>query len=211
MKTNLIIRKIALGILALFSLSVSAQTFQQTKPADPALFEWTDMPAFSTSVSSSIATPDGGWVIGGMTAATQYYYYPPIVIKLSSSGEKLWQYPQNFEWEVGSTDVIKKSADGNLLIGGLCMAGCDYGPLGTFLHKISEDGQVIWKKIFVTENYTPVADVFESANGEIFVVAGTQMLKVSSAGDTSWVCFISFNYIKSTLGTRIINSHITRS
>jgi hypothetical protein len=178
------IKKTALGIIILFSLSISAQQPQQINPGNPALFEWTDMPGFSTSVSSSIATPDGGWVIGGMTAAAQYYYYPPIVIKLSSSGEKLWQYPQNFEWEVGSTDVIKKSADGNLLIGGLCMAGCDYGPLGTFLHKISEDGQVIWKKIFVTENYTPVADVFESANGEIFVVAGTQMLKVSPAGDS---------------------------
>jgi hypothetical protein len=90
MKTISFIKKTAFGIFVLFSLSLSAQQLQQINPGNPALFEWTEMPAFSTELNSSVATPDGGWVVGGTTANTQYYFYPPIVIKLSSSGEKLW-------------------------------------------------------------------------------------------------------------------------
>jgi hypothetical protein len=184
MKTISFIKKTAFGIFVLFSLSLSAQQLQQINPGNPALFEWTEMPAFSTELNSSVATPDGGWVVGGTTANTQYYFYPPIVIKLSSSGEKLWQYPQYFEWEVGSTDVLRQSQDGNLFASGSCLAGCDYGPSGTFLHKISQDGQVIWNKTFVTDYFAETGDVFESATGEIYVIGGKQMLKVSSEGDS---------------------------
>jgi len=184
MKTISSIKKVAFGMLVLFSLSISAQTPNQTKPTNTVLFEWTDMPTFSAMVNSSVSTSDGGWVVGGSTAAMVFFYYPPVVIKLSSSGEKLWQYPQYFEWEMGNVDVLKQANDGRLFASGWCMAGCDYGPGGTFLHKISQDGQVIWEKIFVTNYVAETGDVFESATGEIYVIGGKQMLKVSSEGDS---------------------------
>ncbi len=191
MKTLFLIKIMALGILVLFSLTLSAQQPQQIKPTDPALFEWTEMPTFSSLVNSSVATPDGGWVVGGMTANAQSFFSPPVVIKLTSSGEKLWQYPQYFKWEIGSTDFVKQSQDGNLFASGWCMAGCDYGPSGTFLHKISQDGQVIWEKIFVTDYFAETGDVFESATGEIYIVGSKQMLKVSSEGDSLGLVYYS--------------------
>ena len=202
--SHIIIKKTALGILVLFSLSISAQQPQQINPGNPALFEWTEMPSIYAVINASVAASDGGWVIGGRYWNTDAYSVPPVVIKLSSTGEKLWQYPQIFEWETGSTDVIKHSNDGNLFVSGRCRMGCYYDPIGTFLNKISEDGQLIWKKIFITDNTFSVGEVFEAANGDIYVLAGPQMLKVSANGDsllTQFFPMIFYDVFASGLAT----------
>jgi hypothetical protein len=202
--SHIIIKKISLGILVVFSLSLLAQPPLQINPGNPALFEWTEMPSIYAVINTSVAASDGGWVVGGRYWNTDAYSVPPVVIKLSSTGEKLWQYPQSFEWETGSTDVIKHSNDGNLFVSGRCRMGCYYDPIGTFLNKISEDGQLIWKKIFITDNTFSVGEVFEAANGDIYVLAGPQMLKVSANGDsllTQFFPMIFYDVFASGLAT----------
>jgi len=150
------------------------------------LFEWTEMPYFTSTLNTATQTAEGGWILGGVYANTYSFQVPPVVIKLSATGQKEWQYPPGyFEWELGVTTVVKNATDGNILAGGWCLPGCDYGPFGLFLHKISPDGSVIWKKIYVTDNGgTDEMDVMENRNGNIYLLSRNQLLIISPAGDS---------------------------
>jgi len=186
MKANSFFKPIIALFLMTILLNVPAQSLKHLEATNAELFEWTQMPTLSSLINSSISTLAGEWIVAGALWNSSSSLLPPVVVKLTASGEPLWQYPQgSFEWEMGSSDVITHSYDGNLFVSGWCMMGCDYGPAGTFLHKISQEGQVIWKKIFITENYTSaVSDIIESTTGYIYVLQGKHMLKVSSAGDS---------------------------
>ena len=177
-------------ILFICFLSWNLPGFNQNitlqKPSGSSLFEWTEMPYFTSTLNTATQTADGSWILGGVYANTSSFMIPPVVIKLSATGQKEWQYPQGyFEWELGVTTVVKNATDGNILAGGWCLPGCDYGPFGLFLHKISPEGSVIWKKIYVTDNGgTDEMDVMESRNGNIYLLSRNQLLIISPAGDS---------------------------
>jgi len=162
------------------------QTFSST--TKNRIFEWGYMPFYYTTVNTAETDFSGNWYVGGNLHNPQtVFIIPPVVIKLSQSGEQLWTYPQGyFEWELGEVTKINQSLDGNVLVAGWCMLGCDYGPTGVFVHKVDNStGQAIWKKIFVDKSWDgKVSDIMETKTGDIILLAQRRFYKASSMGDS---------------------------
>jgi hypothetical protein len=186
----------ALGIL-IFCSNAGAQTNAHLKQINDPLFEWSYMPVFTSLSTTTQHDALGNWFVGGQLHNPITAMFLPSVIKLSADGEKLWAYPPySFEWEVGVTNKIAQSADGNILAAGWCMLGCDYGPPGIFLHKINNNtGQAIWKKIFVDESWAgEVYEIMELENGDIVVLGRHRFYKASSSGDSLLTAYFDLHY-----------------
>jgi predicted Rdx family selenoprotein len=125
-------------------------------------------------------TSDGGYVVAGYWQV--YSFGPPtpsiMLIKLSSTGEILWQrYLGTFRDDVGTS--AKETPDGGYVITGYELMTI----LNTvYLAKIDADGEVVWKK-----NYGHVGgDIGNSiqlTGDEGFVVAGTAYASEGGEGD----------------------------
>lgn len=146
------------------------------------------MPFYYSTVNAALGDHAGNWFIGGQVHDPQtVFIFPPTVVKLSQNGERLWVYPQyGFEWEMGVTNKISLSSDGNILAAGWCMMGCDFGPSGIFLHKVDNtSGEAIWENIFFDWDWAgEVYDIMETENGDIVVLCHQRFYKASALGDS---------------------------
>ncbi len=186
-----------LSITSLFiGKSLQAQQLENQQANSGQFIEWTEMPVYASLISTAIDGPDGSWILGGQLNDFMGFYSPATVIRLSASGEKLWEImPIGYSWEIGHTQAMTNCSDGNVLVAGFCMLGCDYGPSGIFVEKYAYDASVIWKQLFVKESFdAQIVDIIEHISGDIVVLTQNSIYKLDPLGDSIMSNNYNFNY-----------------
>ncbi|MCB0806539.1 MAG: T9SS type A sorting domain-containing protein [Bacteroidales bacterium] len=165
---------------------VIAQPVKTHTPTIESLFEWASMPDYTSYLTTSTVDSQGNWIAGGCLFDPLEGITMPVVVKLSPEGEQLWQYPEYFEWEVGRVTKICLDKDDNILVTGWCLMGCDYLPYGMFVHKISPEGEFIWKKILLSEEpvITIPQAIMNLTNENICIAARSELYFLSPDGDS---------------------------
>lgn len=185
MKPMILNKCMALSVLFFITATMAlGKMIKENQQKTDSLFEWTSMPVYSSYFFTSVSAHDGNWLAGGQLEDPTSFDSPPVVVKLSHEGEVVWQYPQYFEWEVGQVTSIVRSHDGYFLIAGPCIYGCDYGPSGVFLHKVSSDGDVVWDQIFTKDDFLPLypTEILELVDDRICVLSGNSIYYASAGG-----------------------------
>lgn len=155
---------------------------------------------------SVIATPDGGFLIGGQTNSFGGDV-DQFVVKVDSSGNQQWQKVLGGIYDDVPACVMLLS-DGNYLVGGIMAYSQPGGPgMGIaagkpYLVKLDNAGNIIWEYDYGSINfYTAVTTLRELPNGDIvaagFTIPTTRVnglvLKVNSMGDSLWYRTYSYD------------------
>ncbi|QMU31044.1 T9SS type A sorting domain-containing protein [Adhaeribacter radiodurans] len=131
------------------------------------------------NLTSILATPDGGYLLGGSSASgisgdrsqvnrggTDYW-----VVKIDSEGNKLWDkaYGGNM---ADNLTVLLATADGNYLLGGASTSGvtgdksqASKGDTDYWVIKINEDGDKLWDRSYGGNKADELAAIVASDNG----------------------------------------------
>ncbi|MBN2380096.1 T9SS type A sorting domain-containing protein [candidate division WOR-3 bacterium] len=118
---------------------------------------------------SVIQTPDGGYIIAGITWALGAGYWDVYLIKTDSAGDTLWTRTYGTEESEYALLGLPVSDGGYITAG---WQENSYGGMqDAYIVKTDADGSLLWTKVYGTEANDYAHSICESAEGE-YVAAG---------------------------------------
>ena len=129
---------------------------------------------FDYLFGSLAVTPDNGCIFVGRASGNL------VVVRVSDTGQVIWArvFPALRANQAGTVGLFP---DGSFLVAANSSA---YGQLGyAWAAKLSENGDVIWEKVYGSANFPSISAVLPLADGS-FLLAGGQ--PISDTGSTGW-------------------------
>lgn len=132
-------------------------------------------------------TPDGGFILTGLSTSFGAWGHAPLLMKFSASGGLEWQrgyLATGREWGFG----IAQTSDGGYLLGG----AVDLGVETAMLLKLDSTGGIVWQRSY---GNSFVSAVLETTDGGFLATGSTGpggpshdlfLLRLDSAGNVLW-------------------------
>jgi len=143
-----------------------------------------------------LETDDGGYIFTGLTNSNtgdvsgNHGSADVWVVKLNSSGNIQWSRCYGGSGYDYASDIFE-TVDGNYLIAGTTDSSdgdvkINYGGFDAFVICINSNGNLLWKKVFGTNQNDSARRVIEKIDGiyKIILVSGT-------TGERSWITFLN--------------------
>lgn len=145
-----------------------------------------------------INTPDGGFLLGGVTQSYGLGEQDSYIIKLDSAGNKLWDKTYgtpNTDWHA----LISNSVDGGFYIA--CQTDEPFigGIRKNILMKTSSHGEIVWQTLIDSFYYSYFHRIQEVDTGRYVIIVGQKeldepknpgwILKIDSSGTKIWERF----------------------
>lgn len=149
--------------LSLFSFSLTAQQILR--------LDWQRNfgGALDDEAYNIIEAKDGGYLICGSTLSSGAGKMDAVVIRITSTGEKLWEQTYGGTQNDRALNIIAANDGGYYVCGGTQSLG--KGGWDMWLFKINDDGRMLWQKTFGDEGDEEAAHVIISPDNK-FVLAG---------------------------------------
>lgn len=152
---------------------------------EEAIVEWShlikgsDPERPNSAINAVTQTSDGGYVAVGSQDSSLADGGSTVVIKVSGSGEIVWSkeitFPHNWIYADNRGHTVLEASDGSILVGGE-VRDVNYGrpSYDPFVAKFSSDGELLWKKQYLTlPIYRHSADVISETSDGNFVFTGS--------------------------------------
>ncbi len=138
-----------------------------------------------------VRTSDNGYVVAGLTASRGAGNADAWIVKLSSTGDILWDKAYGTPGNDYANAVLQ-TADG-----GYVFVGCTSENADIFVARLDAKGEMVWNKMIGTANYESGNCIIETADGSLVIGGVTQekpevmkvdayIVKLSAKGDRIW-------------------------
>lgn len=182
----------------LFALCLSFLSL--LNPASGQGFEKAIKPYFYTWFNCITDDGNGGWIAAGYGDNTNSFFKSAYVTRLDSVGNTMWSY-NAATWEYAAVNDIIHTSDNNFIVIGP-VRGCDWGPGGGYVQKISPNGLMIWNKEYQWVNdyfEIPFSEILELHTAEFLLSVDSILLKADANGDSLWSSVYQYGTINSIL------------
>lgn len=151
--------------------------------------------AFSVSL-----TPDGGYVVAGLSASYPHKCYEMYVVKTDMYGDTVWINNYGSQYNDYCWSIVQAHDNGYFLLGATDST-LQTGPHDVYLIKINESGDSLWSRVYGDTNSTGYTndvghEVRLTSDGGYILVGSTEsfgaglhdvyLIKIDAAGDTLW-------------------------
>ncbi len=152
------------------------------------------------SANSITESYDGGYVLAGVTTTTPDFQEDAWVIKLDSSGEKLWERTFGGSKPDEANDIIQTKDKGLVVCGVTSSRGEGYKSF--WVAKMDSSGTDIWDNIYKINEWDIAVAAVEGLDGYLYVTGYTRtysvidydivLLKIDQNGNLIWQKVISW-------------------
>ncbi|MCC6460940.1 MAG: hypothetical protein IT260_10750, partial [Saprospiraceae bacterium] len=143
--------------------------------------------------------PDGGWVLAGYSSSMGSNL-DPLVVRFAADGTVLWQKIMITAPDVDYFTDVKKTKDGQLILGGGLHSASNVG-WGAYLGKLNlSNGNVIWAHIYDNTRTDFIQSVSELPSGDFAacgftmsfgqnasIVHDGMLMRTDALGNLTWV------------------------
>ncbi len=167
---------------------------------------------YDEKANSMVETYDKGYAIAGMTKNTDDFEEDAWIIKVDSSGNKLWEAQFGYDKTDYASDIIE-TYDHNLISCGM-MSSQGREHKSIWLVKLDSLGNEIWNNTYELNKWNVGTSLVQGLDSNIYVAAYTRMnslfeydialLKINTDGELIWKKVFSW-------GRRDQSTSITRS
>lgn len=146
----------------------------------------------SVFIQDAKQTPDGGYVITGLTSVqSSTQNYRPFIAKLNCKGKKEWEKSfGNTQSQANVNGRVIISSDSNVVM--IHNLG-SYQNYSGLVVKLNLSGNMVWQKeVNLSSGSDVLNDIKETPTGEFILTGGAQtvsdvcLVKLSSSGDLLW-------------------------
>ena len=179
------------------------------------------------SARAVIETSDGGYVAVGVNSSSMIYGDDAWVIKIDSSGQKLWERTFGGKQTDYANDVTETSDKGIVVCGMTGSRDLSQGYNSLWVAKMNSEGVDIWDNIYRINQWDEASSVVQGLDGYLYVAGFTRtfsvidydvvLLKLDQDGNLIWQKIISWgrwdqaSSVSSTFDNGIVVSGYTRS
>ncbi len=143
----------------------------------------------SDSANSVQQTADGGYIVAGNMSSFGTTAQDAWVLKLSASGEVVWQKTYGGEG-YDSASAIQQTADGGYIVAGYTNSYGANSNGDAWVLKLDASGEVVWQKTYGGEGYDSANAIQQTADDGYIVAGFTNSFE--SNGD-AWVLKLALN------------------
>lgn len=159
--------------------------------AQSPIFEISRQLVWDNEYRASHAGGDGSWYLAGYQNSHTSFQDFGFIEKLDSNGQHAWSYNiLSGVNEIVFPNAIEVAENGDVIVGGWSMMGCDFFPDGQFLARYTKSGSKKFEKFYVNQpwGYTGFDDVFREllvpANNKIYTSLDSVLVLFDSNGDS---------------------------
>lgn len=123
-------------------------------------------------------TSDGGFVVAGINSSSMLYGDDAWIIKVDSTGRKLWDRTFGGKQSDYANDVIETSDKGIVVCGMTSSRDVGKGYNSFWVAKMNSEGVDIWDNIYRINQWDEATSVVEGLDGYIYVTGFTRTISV---------------------------------
>jgi len=137
-------------------------------------------------------TSDGGYIVSG-TYGYDSLHSDIYILKLNSMGNGEWGSTY-YTWGYDSATSVEQTLDGGYIVGAL--TGPEYGPYDICILKLSNSGDIIWKKKYSGLDHDAISSIQQTSDGGYIAVGNTSsygngeadvlILQLDASGNIIW-------------------------
>ncbi|MFC2084357.1 T9SS type A sorting domain-containing protein [Bacteroidota bacterium] len=171
--------------------------FYIVKTDNNGLMEWSAVHGDDETENANtvLQTGDGNYMVFGQTNSEGAGHFDYYLMKISSSGEKIWDKTYGGNKDESAGAMVKTDDGGYILVGSTRSFGDEFST-DLFIIKVSADGNVIWEKTYGGSGGESVNEIIRTNDGG-YVMVGTTgsygagsfdvyIVKINASGNLVW-------------------------